>query len=84
MRDENEPRPRAEQLDQLRDAEQRERFALRRLEREAEIAEHALERGLRRLDEEEDRTAHDLEEEYRREHWGRPPARWPNPHEPKP
>jgi hypothetical protein len=62
-----------QELDRLRDRENRNQFALRRTERRLEVEEHALERRLDDLRETEERSAQALADGYRREHWGKAP-----------
>jgi hypothetical protein len=62
-----------QELDRLRDEENREEFALRRAERKLVVDERVLERGLDALRLEEERTAGELQEDYRRQHWHKDP-----------
>jgi hypothetical protein len=56
---------------------QRELFALRRLERNAEAERRLLDRRLRELNERHERAARRLATEYRRTHFGKSPEPWP-------
>jgi hypothetical protein len=64
-------------LDVLLDEHARELFALRRVERSSEAEARLLDRRLRELAEQQDRAVRRLEAEYRRMHFGQPPASWP-------
>jgi hypothetical protein len=60
-------------LDALREATTRSELALARAERAAEAQARKLARRLEDLDAEQRQTARALDDEYRREHFGRPP-----------
>jgi hypothetical protein len=60
-----------------RDAQNRERFALRRALAKMAAGERRLTRGLDALDERLDLVERDLDQQLRREHWGRDPERLP-------
>jgi hypothetical protein len=64
-----------QELDRLRDEENREEYALRREERVLAAEERVLERGLDALRLDEERTAGALVEDYRRQHWHKDPPR---------
>lgn len=66
-----------EELARLRDAENREEFAIRRREREMASEERALEEEMRRLEEDEEQAEHRIEEDLRREHSGHGPEQPP-------
>lgn len=60
-----------------RDAQNRQRFALRRALKEMAAGEQQLARTLDALDQSLDVVEHDLDQELRREHWGHEPERLP-------
>ena len=64
----------------LRDAENRERFAIRRAEDGIAREQRQLEREMDEFEEDERRSERQIEDEWRREHWGHEPERppvWP-------
>ena len=72
------------EVDRLRDDEDRERYAIRRLEERLAREEKELEDKLDGLGDDERRAEHDIEAEFRDEHFGRDPERpwtWRDPGE---
>jgi len=61
----------------LRDARNRQGFALQRALEEMAVGERQLARALDALDQRLDLVEHDLDQELRREHWGHEPERLP-------
>jgi hypothetical protein len=61
----------------LRDARNRQGFALQRALEEMAVGERQLARALDALDQRLDLVEHDLDQELRRAHWGHEPERLP-------
>lgn len=64
----------------LRDEQDRERFAIRKLEREMAAEERRLTDGLDRLEDDIEGSEEGIDRELRAEHYGRepePPTSWP-------
>ena len=62
----------------LRDARNRERFALQRAVDEMAAEERGLDHGLHVFAAHLEVVEHDLDDQLRREHWGREPERLPS------
>jgi hypothetical protein len=64
-----------EEIVRLRAEEEREKLAISSRERAMEAEERELERAMRAFEEDADQAKRYIKSEWRREHWGRDPAR---------